>query len=280
MSRRLILNADDFGWSEGVNAAVAELYDRGVVTSTSLMVGGPAAAGAVEGLRTRPGLAVGLHLALVDALAVLPPAEIPALVGPDGRFPRGPIRMGLRYTFLPPARKQMEREAEAQFAAFAALGLPLSHVDTHVHMALTPAVFHTVLRLARQHGAAGFRVPLDDFALYRQLDPADADRQKGMAVAFRSLCRGRRAAAQAVGLRCTEYCYGFFRSGRLDREYLCRLIARMPDGDFELHCHPDRSTPEGEREYQALASNEFRAALRARGVTLCTYASLAARAIQ
>lgn len=280
MPCRLILNADDFGWSEGANAAVAELYDRGVVTSTSLMVGGPAAADAVRILRSRSGLAVGLHLALVDAVALLPLREIPALVDDHGRFPRDPVRMGLRYTFSRAARHQMRREAEAQFKAFAALGFPLSHVDTHVHMALTPTVFQTALRLACEHGARGFRVPLDDFALYRQLDPVDADRQKEMARAFRLLCKGRRATAEARGLRCVERCYGFFRSGRLDTGYLCRLIESLPEGDFELHCHPDLSTPEGEREYQALASREVGDALRARGVTLCTYASLAARAIQ
>lgn len=280
MSCRLILNADDFGWSEGANAAVADLYDRGIVTSTSLMVGGPAAAGAVGILRARPGLAVGLHLSLVDAVAVLPPAELPALVDADGRFPRDPVRMGLKYTLLPAARKQMRREAEAQFEAFAALGLPLSHVDTHVHMALTPAVFHTALQLARKYDAGGFRVPLDDFGLYRQLDSVDADRQKGMARAFRLLCKGRYAAVRAAGLRCPDRCFGFFRSGRLDREYLCRLVEKLPEGEFELHCHPDLATPEGEREYAALASDQVRDALRDRGLTLCTYASLAAPAIQ
>lgn len=280
MPCRLILNADDFGWSEGVNSAVARLYDAGIVTSTSLMVGGPAAAGAVEVLRSRPGLAAGLHLSLVDAVAVLPRERIPALVAADGSFPRDPVRMGLRYTLHPAARAQMRLEAQAQFELFSSLRIPLSHVDTHVHMALTPVVFRTAIRLAREHGAIGFRVPLDDFALYRQLDPDDADRQKEMARRFRLLCRGRRSAVEAAGMRCAQFCYGFFRSGRLDRDYLCRLIENMPDGDHELHCHPSLATPEGKREYDALASEQVRSALRSRGAALCTYASLATPAIQ
>src|SRR5260221_13570355 len=58
---RLIVNADDFGMSESVNAAVLEAYDRGILTSCSLMAGEPAAADAGRAARARPGLAVGLH---------------------------------------------------------------------------------------------------------------------------------------------------------------------------------------------------------------------------
>ena len=120
----------------------------------------------------------------------------------------------------------------------------------------------------------GIRVPEDDFSLYRQLEPADAARQRLEALAFSFLCRGQRRRASAAGLRTTDRCYGFLRSGALDADYLSRLVLALPDGDLELHCHPDLSTPGGHAEFEALQSPSFRNALRERGVILSTYESL------
>ncbi len=278
MACRLIINADDFGWSESVNEAVARLAAEGAITSTSLMVGAPAAAEAVERLASLPDLAVGLHLTFLAAPAVLPREEIPRLVDRRGWFPRDPIRAGIRYSCRPVVRNDLQREARAQFKAFTGTGQPLSHVDTHVHMGLTPSIFDLALRLAREHRAVGFRVPEDDYALYRRLDPEDARRQWGMAVAFRHLCAGQRERVAAAGLHSPRRCYGFFRSGRLDVPYLVRLIEELPDGDLELHCHPDLGTESGRREYAALQSGEVRRALDRRGVVLSTYRSWTAQA--
>src|SRR5437867_12998673 len=84
---RLLVNADDFGLSESVNAAVVEAYDHGILTSCSLMVAEPAAPAAVRAARERPGLAVGLHLVVAAGCAVLPPAVVPRLIDASGRFP-------------------------------------------------------------------------------------------------------------------------------------------------------------------------------------------------
>ena len=93
---RLVVTADDFGLSVPVNEAVEEAATRGILTAASLMVGAPAARDAVERARRLPRLGVGLHLALIDASPVLPPSQIPALVGPDGRLSRAPFRTGAK----------------------------------------------------------------------------------------------------------------------------------------------------------------------------------------
>src|SRR6266852_3754897 len=129
---RLIVNADDFGLSESVNAAVLEAYDRGILTSCSLMVGEPAAAAAVRAARERPGLAVGLHLTTVCGRAVLPPSAVPSLVNASGRLSNRPALAGLRYALDPATRCQLARELRAQFEQYADFGLPLSHVDGHL----------------------------------------------------------------------------------------------------------------------------------------------------
>lgn len=268
---RLILNADDFGWSSGANEAIAVLHDAGVVTSASLMVGGPAAEEAISLARERPRLAVGLHLALVHGYPLLPREEVSLLVDGEERLPRSYARAGLLYTCSPAHRRQWRREMEAQFAAFAATGLPWSHVDSHVHFSLTPGVFADLLPLLRRYTVPGFRIPEDDLELYRRLDPADARRQSGMAAWFGFQCRRQRRVLAKSGLVLPRRCCGFFRSERLDEPYLVRLTEALPDGLHELHCHPRTDTAAGQRELEALASPGFRAALERRGVRLTRY---------
>jgi hopanoid biosynthesis associated protein HpnK len=274
MACRLIINVDDLGWSRGVNDAVCALYDEGVITSTSLMVAAPAAGDAVRRVRTRPGLAVGLHLALVCAPSLLPPATLPRLTGGHGPLSDRHLAAAARCTLDPAARRDLEREVLAQLQAFARLGLGWSHLDFHLHFSLTPVVFRTALRLGAAYPFIGLRVPEDDYALYRTLDPVDALRKPLLAASFSVLCSAQRRALRATGLRTTRRCYGLFRSGRLDAEYLSRLVYGMPDGDLELHCHPDLSTPGGRAEFEALRSRRFQNALRERGVVLATYATL------
>src|SRR5271170_3251034 len=84
--KKLIVTADDFGLALSVNEAVEEGHCRGILTAASLMVTGEAAADAVARARRLPRLGVGLHLVLVDGTPVLPPEQIPELVGPDGKF--------------------------------------------------------------------------------------------------------------------------------------------------------------------------------------------------
>lgn len=275
MACRLIINVDDYGLTEGVNEAVSRLHDEGVVTSTSLMVAGPALGHGLGLLEARPGLAVGLHVALVAAPALLPRHAVPRITDERGWLSGRHASAGFRYTCHPGCRGEMRAELAAQFAAFERLGIPWSHVDSHRHFHLTPAVFGPMQEEARRRRVPGFRVPEDDWELYHRLDPEDARRQRGLARTFAFLCAGQRRALKRSGFKTARWCYGLFRTLRLDGDYLRRLVLEMPDGDFELHCHPDLSTERGRREYAALADRGFRSALEERGVRLIRYADLA-----
>jgi hopanoid biosynthesis associated protein HpnK len=267
----LIVNADDFGWSSGVNRAVAQLHDSGILTSASLMVTGPAADEAVALAKERPGLAVGLHLALVLAPPALPPAQLPRLVGKSGSLPDAYHAAALRYTLLPGWRQEMEAEAQAQFARFATIGLPWSHVDAHLHLSLSPAVFAIARKLAQQYRVPGFRVPQDEPLPGEHLSL----RAWMEAWALRRIGSWQRHQLRRIELVTTDRCYGYFHSGRLTETYLTQLVEALPDGDFELHCHPDLDTEAGREETAALESASFREALARRRVQLCTYAELA-----
>lgn len=274
MAVRLIVNADDFGWSQGTNEAICVLHDEGLLTSTSLMVAGAAVREAVEQARRRPKLGVGLHMVLVHGPSLLPRKQVPHLVDSRGWFSCGPEQAGMRYTLLPACRRELRQELAAQFRAFSDFELPWSHVDSHLHFALTPVFFAAARDLARQYPVAGWRVPEDDWELYRTMDPEDAHRQRFLALQFRWLSGRQRAAARTLGWATTRWCLGLFRTGKLRADYLAALVRALPDGDYELHCHPDLSTEAGRAEFDALRSPEFRSALHDREVQLITYFEL------
>ena len=157
--RHALFTADDFGLSEAVNEGIERAYRDGVLRGASLMVAGDAVDDAVARARCNPGLTVGLHLVVIEGPSVLGAARLPALVGPDGRFGSDQVGRGFRYFFRPDARRQLAAEIRAQFAAFAATGLPLAHADAHKHMHLHPTVARLMLEIGREYGLKRVRVP-------------------------------------------------------------------------------------------------------------------------
>src|ERR671924_1565273 len=132
--RYVRVSGDDFGFSHGVNRAIIQAHECGVLTSASLMVTGRAFDEAVALAHAHPRLAVGLHLVVVCGRTALPPGEIPHLADVTGNFPFGAFRTGLRYQFNAAARLELRREIRTQLEMFRGTGLRLSHVDGHLHM--------------------------------------------------------------------------------------------------------------------------------------------------
>lgn len=196
----LVVNADDFGMSAEVNLGILTAYRCGLLQSCSLMVAERAAAEAVEIARQYPGLAVGLHVALTDAVPCLPAAAIPELVGADGRFHPTESVLRRRLAKSSAARRQMRQEIRAQFDAFRKTGLVCDHVDGHRNVELDPFVAIALFDTARRVGVWTVRVPRM---------PRSADR-KGIWSGFGDLGRYLRArslqhVANRFGLTCFDY---------------------------------------------------------------------------
>jgi hopanoid biosynthesis associated protein HpnK len=275
--RALIIGADDFGVSESVNAAILAAHDTGVLTSCSLMVAGEAAEAAVAAARERTALGVGLHLVLVCGRAALPAAKVPRLVDATGRFPESPLQAGLRLAFDPGARRELRGEIEAQFAAFAATGLPMSHVDGHLHFHLHPVIFDVAMELAERYGCRRVRLPRDDFRRHLAAVGPRAWAAAPIAGIFALLLRRARQRLRGRGFRSPERVYGFLQTGRVDEEYVLRLVHALPPGVSELYLHPDTApgpTGNGPAELAALQSPRVRAALDAQQVRRVNYHGL------
>jgi hopanoid biosynthesis associated protein HpnK len=287
-STQIILNADDFGRSAGINAAVMEAHRRGVLTSASLMVMGDAVEEAVILARDTPTLAVGLHVVVAAGRAALPHGQIPHIVDHSGYFPGDPFRIGLRYFFSRMAQEELSREMEAQFDRFAATGLALSHVDGHLHMHVHPTVLSLLLPLAVRYGAHGLRVPRDDYWLALGYDRHRAGINAVQAIVFGLLCRrcARSLAShnstdgdKRYPLVAADRVYGLMQTGQMQEAYVLRVLRRLRVPTAELYFHPSR-LPEGEPlgpnpgDLAALLSPAVRQTIQEQGLSLATYPTL------
>ena len=233
--KRLIVTADDFGASRQVNEAVEAAHRTGILTAASLMVAGGAADDAVARAKAMPSLRVGLHLVLVEGRPVLPPAEVPDLVDAGGHFRTDMARAGAAMFFLPHVRRQLAAEIEAQFAAFAATGLVLDHVNAHKHFHLHPTIASLMVRTGARYGARGARVPLEPQAVLARIEPRKASGVVALTAPFARALRGR---FRRAGIAAPDQVFGLAWSGAMTARRVHGLIENLPPGLSEIYTHP------------------------------------------
>ena len=262
-SIRLIVNADDFGFTPDVNAGIVEAHRKGILTATTLMANGEAFDDAVALARETPSLDVGCHLVLVQGRSVLDPARnLPANL-------KDLLRALLRRE-LP-----VYEEIAAQVRKIVAAGVRPSHLDTHKHTHLLPPVLEAVARVAREFDIPWVRRPFD-FGI----DAGARLTKRAVAVGMR-IMRPRFALA-LDGLRTTDYFAGFQLTGTLHEGSLAETLNKLPPGLTEFMCHPGRLGPElrhaatrlkesRESELAALLSPRTRQILEQRGILLVNY---------
>lgn len=276
---QVILNADDFGRSQSINAAVMRAHREGVLTSASLMVTGDAVGQAVTLAREAPALAVGLHVVVAAGRASSPARQIPHIVDRDGRFPTSPLIAGLRYAFSPKAQEELGRELEAQFEQFASTGLPLSHVDGHLHMHVHPTVLKLLLPLAERYGARGIRMPRDDLWLALRFDRRRVGVKATWAAVFGLLDQWARRRVRTHALVTAHRIYGLMQTGDMQEAYVVEVLRRLQGPSAELYFHPSTEAleePMGPNpgDLATLLSPAVRQIVRQHGLVLSTYASL------
>ena len=232
------MNADDFALTTGVNRAILSLNQRGKLTSTTLMAMADASAEAASLALSSPNLGVGCHVVLVDGTPALPARQLPTLVDPTtGRF-RTTLGKFVKDLFLGRIRTdEIEAEAEAQIARIGALGVSLTHVDTHKHTHMFPNVLRPVLRAARATGIRTVRNPFEPAWSIRATPRAPWLRRFQVQLLHNLEPAFRRIVAEE-GFVTTEGAIGVLATGTLDAETLTSLVSAMPDGTWELVTHP------------------------------------------
>jgi hopanoid biosynthesis associated protein HpnK len=265
--RSLRINADDFGRSSRVNAAIIRAHRDGVLTSTSLMVTEPAADEAVKLAKENPSLAVGLHLCLADAPAAA--KHDPALgFVRDGRLPSNPVTAGARLGLDLRLRSAIEAEVEAQLERFKATGLRLSHVDGHLNVHLVPAVVTTLCMLLPRFGTPEVRVPREGLGLALRLNASPLAYKLSHALIFSFLGAWARVRFARAGVPVADRCLGLLSTfDPPDERVLIGLLDGVA-GRTELYLHPGAVDEARDTELAGLLSPRLAAAIRDRGIRL------------
>jgi hopanoid biosynthesis associated protein HpnK len=273
---RLIVNADDFGSSAAVNRGVERACREGVVTSASLMAGGPAYDDALARLDDLAEMGVGVHLTLTGGLAVLERGAAPTLVGPGRTLPKDAAAFVRAFFSGKISPADVRAELRAQVARISAAGVRVTHLDGHQHLHNLPGVAAVVIELAREFGIRAVRLsrcrlrPLGRRWLERQL-------------ALRLFAEAFGARARRAGLKMPDGLEGQEWAGVLTAERVSAIVARLEAGTWELMCHPAAPDPgdagyadgyDRAGELAALTAPAVRAALQERGVRLINYAAL------
>jgi hypothetical protein len=252
---RLIVNADDFGYTPGVTRGVIRAHRDGIVTSTTMMANAPDTEGAARAARSTRSLDVGVHLVFTYGRPLEPAAQVPSLVTADGKFPRVSelMRSGK------PKAEEALVEARAQYRHLRELlGRDPSHLDTHHWVHDLPAIEDAVLALAKETG-----------------------------VSVRTHDGRQRARFRDAGVRTPDrFVREYQHTGKIGTDRLLQLLEVLADeaGTIELMCHPGEpdepllagSSYAAERgvELQALTDPAVRELVSRTGIELVDFRSL------
>jgi len=241
--KRLIVNADDFGLTHGVNRAITECHQRGIVSAATLMATGACFDEAVALAEQLPRLSVGCHVVLVDGEPLLPPNEVRSLLAPGTNRFYHTIGDVLRAVATGRFRSQeIEAEAGAQFARLQRSGIAVSHFDAHKHAHMFPSILRPLLRAASAHGVTAVRNPFEAPGVLRWSDVRSNGklllRKIETSLLRAALLRGWLRAVRAAGFFTTNGCLGVAATGTMNEARLRTMLKRMPHGTWELVCHP------------------------------------------
>lgn len=270
--RKLVVNADDFGFTPDVNEGIVEAHRRGILTATTLMANGAAFDDALRWAQETPTLDIGCHLVLIGGTSLVSgrayPPTVPQLVAALAKRDLRPYD-----------------ELKAQVQRIVAAGVAPTHLDTHKHTHLAPPVLDAVARLSEEFGIRWVRRPFD-FPL-NALRGAVPRMKRLTSDALGLLRRRFHRVLERHGCRTTDHFAGFQITGRFRTAELVQLLDQLPEGSTELMVHPGKCGPalraartrlkeSREQELEALVAPEVRAALERDEIELVNYAGLSA----
>lgn len=285
--RRLIVNADDFGFTSGVNRAIVEAHTHGVVTSSTLMANGKAFAEATDLAQRTPSLSIGCHVVLIDGEPALPPDQIPTLTS-SLRFRDGLKQFAARSLAGWMSAEEIAAEAAAQIREIQSTGISVSHVDTHKHTHVFPQILRPLLKAAADCGVRAVRNPFGPRFPLRSSEllarPKLWTRYVEVQILRRFAGKFREAVARA-GFATPDGTLGIEVTGTLDETLFLAIARSIPDGTWEFVCHPGyndsdllaantRLRASRETELHVLTLPAAREILAREGVELISYREL------
>lgn len=289
--RRLIVNADDFGFTAGVNRGIVEAHTNGIVTSSTLMANGPEFVQAAQLTTALPRLSVGCHVVLIDGTPVSPSDQLRTLTNGSARFRDGLKTFAARAIAGRIDAGEIVAEATAQIRRIQSTGISVSHFDTHKHTHLFPKILRPLLRAAGACGVRAVRNPFGPRFPLRssQLLARPSLWKRYAEVRLLHTFAGKfREAVKREGFVTPDGTLGIEVTGTLDDTLFLAISRSIPEGTWEFVCHPGyndadlqqsqtRLRESREMELRALTLPDARQLLEQQGIELISYKDLAAR---
>jgi chitin disaccharide deacetylase len=283
--RRLIVNADDFGLTPGVNCAIIEAHTRGIVTSATLMANMSAFDQAVRLAQSHPTLGIGLHFNLTQGQPVAAPDKVRSLLNERGEFLGTSTQLLQRALTRQLQFEEIVLEFRAQVEKVLDAGLRLTHVDSHKHAHTIVPVFAALNYTMESYGINAVRLPRERVNWLRALKSPKVFKQSLTALGLSRLCRAFPAMMQETETHTTEAFFGVAQTGFWTKGWLKELLTGLPSGTSELMCHPGyddeslgqvrtRLRASRENELQLLTDPEIVAHLRAQAIELIHFGQL------
>lgn len=283
MSKKLIINADDFGIHKAVNEAVYRGFESGILTSTSLMAGGAAFEEAVSVARDISELDVGVHLTLVGGLpSVLSPREIPSLTWENGLLCKNYVELIKRDLQGLINVEEVYCEWDAQIKKILDAGISITHIDGHQHLHMWNKFFPIAVSLAKKYKIPCMRVPDEKFFFDFSLGNSFRSfAGTGLSI----MARNHRKVLKEMKIITNDHFYGMLYGGHFTEDKMKKVLNKADDGVTEFMCHPSSDAEameavfhwgyRGEDELKALLSPVLMEQIKSSEIKLTSYRDLA-----
>ncbi len=232
--RKLIVNADDFGLTSEINNGIIHAFKNGIVTSTSLSATGECFSEAVQLIKDRPGIDVGIHLTLIEEKSILSKRQIPTLVDDSCNFRKKCYHLFFDYLIRRISIKQIKEEFRSQIEKLLASGIKITHIDSHQHIHMLPKILKVTIELAGEYGIKFIRCPNEKIDM-RNLFTLRKLPRLLQQISLNFFCYYSKDLITAYSV---DNFYGFSDGGNLNRENLWKILADQVDGISEIMCHP------------------------------------------
>jgi hopanoid biosynthesis associated protein HpnK len=286
--KEVILNADDFGLTPGVNEGIVRAHRDGILSSTTLMANGLAFGDAVALAKENPKLGVGCHLVLIGGRPVAPAEKVQSLIDRNGNLPSTLPGFVAKVSSGKIRKDEIATELRAQIEKIRAAGIEPTHVDTHKHTHAHPRVLSVVCQVAKECGISRIRQPIESLRNSWQTTASDREGTSAQfvaAAAVRSIAPKFRATLKKFGMTTPQHFLGLAMTGKVGPQTLRKMVESLADGTTEIMFHPGvyddslaetgtRLLMERELELKALTDPGVRDTLAERGVRIISYREL------
>lgn len=252
MSKRLIINADDYGMSEKSDRRIIESYARGAITDISILAVGDSFDHAVKLAKDKQIEKIGIHLALTGKFIV------------KDKFSSDYRSFLIKYLAGCVKTDELYHEFKSQITMVKKSGFKITHLDSHEHIHMLPGVLKSAIRVMKEFGIESIRFPLEKLAFVKKLKGPRMWLRNAM---LSGMCAVSRKTIEASGLKHTDNFIGHARALNFAKKDFLDLASRLKDGVTELCCHPGNR----EEEANALCDNGFREELKKHSIELISF---------